>query len=208
MENYRLKNATILQIKSISYKRKHAAKINAGRRERYKTNKIDIRKRARESRRLRLEHYLERERRWSANNKEKRKQYVAKFRSRNEERQKAWTQNWRAANKKHIAAYQREWLQAHPEQTRQYQRDRKAWKHSSLGKITTQEWLAICAKYNNQCLRCGDDKITMDHVVPLSVGGRHSKENVQPLCMSCNASKGKKTIDYRHISRRSEMNLR
>lgn len=208
MENYRAKNAAILQIKNVSYKRRHAARVNVERRERYKTGRFEIRQRARATRRLRLEHYRERDRYWSANNKEKRKQYTAKYRSRNIERHKAWVKNWKAANKEHVAAYQRGWLKSHPEQTRQYQRNRKAWKNSSPGKITIPEWLDICSQYGGKCLRCGSERITMDHIVPLSAGGAHSKENVQPLCASCNASKGRKTIDYRQSSRRAEMGMR
>lgn len=64
---------------------------------------------------------------------------------------------------------------------------------------TEDQWQALCAFYNQTCLRCGKQKkLTVDHIVPLSLGGTNSIDNIQPLCKSCNTSKGVKVIDYRH----------
>ncbi len=65
------------------------------------------------------------------------------------------------------------------------------------GTIRLIDWLTLCEKFDNKCLNCGKEEITMDHVIPISKGGAHNIENVQPLCVSCNCSKGAKTIDYR-----------
>lgn len=52
--------------------------------------------------------------------------------------------------------------------------------------------------HGDVCLRCGSDEhITLDHVVPVSRGGKNTISNLQPLCRSCNSTKGTKTIDYR-----------
>ncbi len=64
------------------------------------------------------------------------------------------------------------------------------------------KWIALCEKYHNVCLACGEPgdytTLTVDHIVPLSKGGEKSFSNIQPLCFTCNRSKGNKTIDYRH----------
>lgn len=58
--------------------------------------------------------------------------------------------------------------------------------------------MAILAHYQYRCLNCGtNDRLTIDHVVPRSSGGPDITENAQVLCMSCNSSKGNRTIDYR-----------
>lgn len=36
---------------------------------------------------------------------------------------------------------------------------------------------------------------TLDHIVPLSKGGEHTKANTQCLCFSCNTSKGNRATD-------------
>lgn len=38
------------------------------------------------------------------------------------------------------------------------------------------------------------DAPELDHIVPLAVGGDHSKDNTQCLCRSCNALKGARTM--------------
>lgn len=60
------------------------------------------------------------------------------------------------------------------------------------------EWRELCAKYDQRCLCCGQQKpLSPDHVVPISRGGSNAIENIQPLCRQCNQTKGAKTIDYR-----------
>lgn len=66
------------------------------------------------------------------------------------------------------------------------------------GSFTVQEWEELCIKYNHRCLCCGEAKsLTIDHVIPVSKGGSSNISNIQPLCKSCNDSKGTNTFDYR-----------
>ena len=37
--------------------------------------------------------------------------------------------------------------------------------------------------------RCGRGELTMDHVVPLSRGGRSTRGNIVPACKACNSAK-------------------
>lgn len=74
---------------------------------------------------------------------------------------------------------------------------RRALEKSGPG-VSPEIWLAICEAYNHRCCACGSDgPLEMDHVIPLSKGGTHSPENIQPLCVPCNRKKADKTIDYR-----------
>ena len=65
---------------------------------------------------------------------------------------------------------------------------------------TDAEWQSLCEKYDNKCLCCGEFvKLTPDHVVPLVCGGTNDISNIQPLCLSCNARKRDRIIDYRPV---------
>jgi len=93
----------------------------------------------------------------------------------------------------------RKWHEEHPGAVMMRNRLYKAQRAGAGGKgITVAEWDQTLEQYGRTCLACGStEHVTMDHVVPLSRGGRHEIANTQPLCASCNASKGTKTIDYR-----------
>lgn len=52
--------------------------------------------------------------------------------------------------------------------------------------------------YGEKCLCCGStDNLQIDHIQAVYNGGENDIDNLQPLCKSCNVSKGTKTIDYR-----------
>ena len=38
------------------------------------------------------------------------------------------------------------------------------------------------------------ERLTQDHVIPLSKGGQHIKENIVPACPSCNSKKGNRML--------------
>ena len=53
-------------------------------------------------------------------------------------------------------------------------------------------------KRDDCCLICGTkEKLTIDHIKPISKGGSNKIENLQTLCASCNSNKGSKDCDYR-----------
>jgi len=75
---------------------------------------------------------------------------------------------------------------------------RRARQKGATGKVTVSEIETMFFKYGYRCLACGaTEKLTVDHIVPITKGGSLSMENLQPLCHSCNSKKHTKTIDYR-----------
>lgn len=60
--------------------------------------------------------------------------------------------------------------------------------------LTVDQWFELLDEYGGACAYCNrrfgpDLTPTQDHVVPVSKGGGHTKENVVPACMHCNCSK-------------------
>lgn len=52
------------------------------------------------------------------------------------------------------------------------------------------DWQRTLHRYRFRCAYCGESGLlTMDHVVPISRGGRHSIGNVVPACGPCNFGK-------------------
>lgn len=54
--------------------------------------------------------------------------------------------------------------------------------------------------YDSHCFMCGStEDQSLDHIIPLSRGGKHSVGNIMTLCIKCNMSKHAKTItEWKH----------
>lgn len=61
------------------------------------------------------------------------------------------------------------------------------------GTHTQKQWITLLKEFDYRCLRCGCHPIggpTKDHIIPISMGGSDSIDNLQPLCHQCNSSSG------------------
>lgn len=61
--------------------------------------------------------------------------------------------------------------------------------------FTHQEWKEALIFFGGECAYCGGtprkgQRLTRDHLEPVSVGGRTIQSNIVPACQSCNSSKG------------------
>ena len=88
---------------------------------------------------------------------------------------------------------------------RQAKRDeakmRKHLKRANGGSYTAEEWNTMCLFVGGRCVACGQiAELTVDHIIPVSMGGGNDINNIQPLCMSCNASKGATEMDFRPLT--------
>lgn len=88
---------------------------------------------------------------------------------------------------------------AHPETYRAAGRRRRARLAQVQGEFTPSEFEELCEAIGYRCPSCRLEYpiLTADHVVPLSEGGSNDISNIQPLCRSCNSSKGTRTMDFR-----------
>jgi 5-methylcytosine-specific restriction endonuclease McrA len=50
--------------------------------------------------------------------------------------------------------------------------------------------VAVFARYGRSCWRCGAYAATVDHVLPVVLGGGHDLSNLRPACQRCNYSTG------------------
>jgi hypothetical protein len=105
-------------------------------------------------------------------------------------------EKYRARHARNLKKYRAKY----PERHRHLNNQRRVRKLNNGGSFTLQEWLDLCVRYQHKCLCCKQEKVlSIDHVLPLSKGGRNDIANIQPLCIRCNSSKGAKTIDYREV---------
>jgi 5-methylcytosine-specific restriction endonuclease McrA len=151
---------------------------------------------------------------WKRENPELAKQRNKEWREKNKQkiRQKKRiyeTENKEKINKKSLERYYKNkekwqqrttnWRRRNPDKVAAANHKRRNKIKNNGGNYTDYEWKKLCKQYEYRCIACGKKtKLTVDHVIPLDLGGANTIDNIQPLCKSCNSSKGTKTIDYRN----------
>lgn len=135
--------------------------------------------------------------------------YYYRNREQRKQAQKARNVRRRALQREEVRSYYRSYYraqkQATPEKVRRHERvqerRRRNRKLQLVGSHTEAEWEALKVTYSSTCLCCGkrepDITLTRDHIVPIVKGGSDWITNIQPLCPSCNSSKGTRIVDYR-----------
>lgn len=65
-----------------------------------------------------------------------------------------------------------------------------------IGNLTMTEWNYIKEYFGHRCAYCysSNSKLTMDHLIPVTRGGRTDADNIVPACNRCNASKNDDSI--------------
>jgi 5-methylcytosine-specific restriction endonuclease McrA len=108
------------------------------------------------------------------------------YRQENSQKRVATAKAWNEANKQR---YHQHVATSHIK--------RKISKEANAYKILDKEFKKL---YSSPCAFCGStEKITMDHIVPISRSGNHSIGNLQPLCRRCNSSKKSRFIsEYKY----------
>jgi 5-methylcytosine-specific restriction endonuclease McrA len=126
-------------------------------------------------------------------NSEKRKVSAAKYREENSEKIKEY-----GRSEKHKVGMAN-WVKMHPEKVAVIRSKRRALKYANTPlaeMLMSTEWLVVLAAAAGLCHYCHKEaKLTIDHVIPLSRGGKDSKDNVVAACLRCNTSKGNKTLE-------------
>ena len=127
-------------------------------------------------------------------NREAEKARKKASRDRNLEKRRAHELAWRERHRENCRISTRAWQQRNPDKQRHYNRQRRAIKRAShrisLAPLTLTEKIAIFASFGDCCVYCGkSEKLTVDHVLPLSRGGLDEASNIVPSCGNCNCRK-------------------
>lgn len=151
---------------------------------------------------------------WKKSNKKTVILYGKEYRKKYSDEHKEYMKEWKAKNAEHIERYNKmtkeakleydkkwheenpdyrnEWAKNNPEKVRATKQRRRARAINALDDLTKEEWEETLSYFSNSCAYCGetDEKLEMEHVIPVYNGGGFTKSNIIPSCKPCNASKG------------------
>ena len=141
--------------------------------------------------------------------------HLQKYRQSHKAQRQQNMREWRKDNSEHIREYKRAWSGAHPEAARERTKRwakvnrERALLNSRKGSRVRRERLAkatsgpvdmnaVLQRHGLICHICRNpihhERISFDHIVPLSRGGLHVEENLAPAHLRCNSLKGTKIL--------------
>ena len=139
-------------------------------------------------------------RKWRRDNPEKDAIYTKRWIEKNEDRRKEYVKRWNEENRERINFLQRERSKKNRDKQRVYENNRYERIKSSPGKLSSDIVNKLMKLQRGKCPCCGEplgDDYHIDHIIPLSLGGSNTDENVQLLRAKCNLQKhSKHPIDF------------
>lgn len=109
-------------------------------------------------------------------------------------KRRAYAVAYYAQHRESRQEYSRMWRAENPDKRRMQQQNRRSLKHNNPGYVPMSggEWVAMKHRFANRCAYCANhcSALQVEHVIPLSRGGRHAPGNIVPACPACNYSKG------------------
>lgn len=139
----------------------------------------------------------ERLNKWRAENKEYVRERDKKYREENPDVEFKKQYKYRETHKEQLYLKGKKYREEHREYFYEKNAERKElMKITDDGTVTNEYLEFIYHEQNGKCMYCGCDLNEsgkhLDHIIPLSKGGKHTCTNIQWLCPTCNLSKGDK----------------
>jgi 5-methylcytosine-specific restriction endonuclease McrA len=177
LKRWRQKNKDKISEQNRRYHRQHRDEIAEKQREYYKKRKDELNAEKKLWRLKNIERCRDRDRQYYLDHRDERLE---------------WQKTYADRHRDEIARYQQAYRIAHPEKTVNHNAKRRT--AIGDGELSKQQWLNLMRSIGWRCFYCGCPVFTsavrtIDHVVPLSLGGPHHVGNLVPACRKCNLSK-------------------
>ena len=137
---------------------------------------------------------------WKASHPDMIKRSAAKYRKVHRDQIAVTISRWHKAHPEKSREACRRYIKTHRDRCKERRYRRRAWKAQGIlpDELSPTFISDLFSLYGNRCTyepvrHCSPGKLTVDHIIPLSRGGRHTPRNLAPACLSCNCAKKNKT---------------
>ena len=105
------------------------------------------------------------------------------------------TVEWGRKNKRKRVVAKKKWAVANKEHIN-YLTKMRQFRLKGAGQSPKKEQVdKLFERYKKMCFYCKINNATsIDHIIPISRGGKNNIENLMPSCISCNSKKGTKLL--------------
>ena len=138
--------------------------------------------------------------RWKASHPDAIKRSAAKYRAAHRDQIAVTISRWHKTHPEKSRDACRRYIKKHRDKCKERRYRRRAWKAQGVlpDELSPTFISELFSRYDNRCAyapirHCSPGKLTVDHIIPLSRGGRHTPGNLAPACLSCNCAKRNKT---------------
>lgn len=164
------------------HREENAEQINAARRDRYPEIAPSVRARSRA---------------WREQNPERAKALARRVHLADPSKQATRSRRWFEENRERAYAQARERNRLNPEARNERYRRRRA--RIAGATVERVDYRAILRRDGHWCYLCqqtvASGDVSFDHVVPISRGGAHSRENIRVTHLTCNLRKAAKLVE-------------
>lgn len=135
---------------------------------------------------------------YASKNREKERIRAAKWRLEHPDRAAKSHADYYAKNSDVVKLRNYEYRKNNPEQYKEYAREYKSLKRANGTRLPRGTVKEMLEAQKGLCIACHANLLEsgyhVDHVIPVSKGGKHCAENVQLLCPTCNRQKSAKNM--------------
>lgn len=194
---YREDNAEHVRQVKKKYCDAHRQEKSAYDRARYEEKGDEIRAQKKAYREANREIIRARKKKYYAANRERILEYLRAWHAANTEYVRKKYRDYYSTNSEKIKASVKKWAASNLHKTSLYRYRRRAYILGNGGHFTLKEYNALIEAQAGFCAYCGNaaDKLTIEHILPVSRGGRHDISNICLACPRCNFTKQAKTLE-------------
>jgi 5-methylcytosine-specific restriction endonuclease McrA len=192
--------------KCVSIKSKIYASVNKDRiklmhKEYYQSNKERIIKRTKEWAENNKERVKQRSKEYHIKNRDILNKKSSEYRMKNKSKIKTVIQLWCERNRDRLNKKKNEWVSRNKGKVKEIKNKNRVSRLSAEGKLSPGIYDKLMMLQDSKCVYCKRDllknKIHIDHIMPLKLGGNNTDNNVQLLCQQCNNRKhAKHPVDF------------